>query len=485
MQYSLPFGIKVLQRCCPNCLTVGKELRYKIAILVLTFIAYGSYHLSRRPLSVVKNILNRNCSAIHPAPGFIVTNETQKTWCDWEPFDSNSVLGFMDSCFLFSYAIFMFVSGFIAERCHLRYFLALGMIGSGIFTYLFGIAYYYDIHSIYYFAFVQIVCGAFQTTGWPAVVAAVGHWFGPHSSRGLIFGIWNSHTSFGNILGAWVSGIFVDENWGLSFIVPGIIVAVAGFLLFLFLVPYPEEVGLKSADGESESSGGEQKTKVNQVCINFCCVGAVSFMSALKVPGVIEFSLSLFFSKLVAYTFLYWLPKYIQETTSLSSEDSAYLSIPFDMGGIVGSILAGLVADKTGASGLTCISMLLLSIPALLVYQFYGAISLGMNIFLLSILGGLVNGPYCLITTAVAADLGNEVKDSKAMATVTAIIDGTGSIGAAVGPLLAGVVSGAGWNNVFYMVLAADVASMLLLLRIGKNELNKLRIARFRSQNSV
>ena len=31
---------------------------------------------------------------------------------------------------------------------------------------------------------------------------------------------------------------------------------------------------------------------------------------------------------------------------------------------------------------------------------------------------------------------------SKALATVTAIIDGTGSIGAAIGPLLAGALSG-------------------------------------------
>lgn len=164
----------------------------------------------------------------------------------------------------------MFISGFIAERCHLRYFLALGMVGSGIFTYLLGVAFYYDIHSIYYFITVQIICGAFQTTGWPAVVAAVGHWFGPRSSRGLIFGIWNSHTNLGNIFGALIAGAFLEYNWGLSFIVPGLIVASVGFLLFLFLVPCktisvilttinhltiylvpdPEEVGLAAADVE-------------------------------------------------------------------------------------------------------------------------------------------------------------------------------------------------------------------------------------------
>lgn len=38
---------------------------------------------------------------------------------------------------------------------------------------------------------------------------------------------------------------------------------------------------------------------------------AISFFTALRIPGVIEFSICLFFAKLVSYTFLYWLPRYI------------------------------------------------------------------------------------------------------------------------------------------------------------------------------
>lgn len=52
--------------------------------------------------------------------------------------------------------------------------------------------------------------------------------------------------------------------------------------------------------------------------------------------------------------------------------------------------------------------------------------------FLLIVVGILVNGPYALITTAVAAELGTHETlegNAKALATVTAIIDGTGSIG--------------------------------------------------------
>ena len=41
---------------------------------------------------------------------------------------------------------------------------------------------------------------------------------------------------------------------------------------------------------------------------------AVGFLQALMIPGVIEYSLSLFFNKLVSYTFLFWLPFYVQVT---------------------------------------------------------------------------------------------------------------------------------------------------------------------------
>lgn len=39
----------------PNC-------SYKMSIIVLTFLAYACYHMSRKPISVVKSVLHGNCS---------------------------------------------------------------------------------------------------------------------------------------------------------------------------------------------------------------------------------------------------------------------------------------------------------------------------------------------------------------------------------------------------------------------------------------
>ena len=43
-------------------------------------------------------------------------------------------------------------------------------------------------------------------------------------------------------------------------------------------------------------------------------LAAIGFLDAWRLPGVAPFAFCLLFSKLVAYTFLYWLPFYIRHT---------------------------------------------------------------------------------------------------------------------------------------------------------------------------
>ena len=47
---------------------------------------------------------------------------------------------------------------------YVRYYLALGMIASGVSTFLFGLAYNTGIHNLWYFLAVQVVTGMFQVT---------------------------------------------------------------------------------------------------------------------------------------------------------------------------------------------------------------------------------------------------------------------------------------------------------------------------------
>ncbi|CAF97323.1 unnamed protein product, partial [Tetraodon nigroviridis] len=466
---------------------------YRGSILLLTFLFYTAYHLSRKPISIVKSQLHRNCSELVPPAGLNVSDND--TWCDWVPFDQGNykaLFGILDNCFLVAYAIGMFFSGIFGERLPLRYYLSFGMLMSGLFTCLFGLGYYWEVHSLLFYAFIQVMNGLMQTTGWPAVVACVGNWFGK-GKRGFIMGVWNSHTSVGNILGSLIAGAYVSSAWGMSFIVPGLIIAATGVICFFFLVEKPEDVNcspqhslgetepllqnLRSTEGMSNGSLATESVEVAEEHAE-----AISFVGALCIPGVVEFSLCLLFAKLVSYTFLYWLPLYISNVVHFHAKEAGDLSTLFDVGGIVGGILAGLVSDYTGGRATTCCVMLLLAAPM---------VSRGHGLPYAAVVrrscertvrphhhrrvcrpgekGGVVGSQWAptshqhsLFPLSQQGTHESLRGNSRALSTVTAIIDGTGSIGAALGPLLAGLISPTGWNNVFYMLICADALACLV-----------------------
>nr|XP_045359967.1 glucose-6-phosphate exchanger SLC37A1 isoform X2 [Camelus bactrianus] len=555
-------------------ISFSRDQWYRAFIFILTFLLYASFHLSRKPISIVKGELHRFCTA--PNEGEVhFHSQSQKagdtaphrlpgngTDCGWAPFDQDNyqqLLGALDYAFLCAYAVGMYLSGVIGERLPIRYYLTAGMLASGALTALFGLGYFYDIHSFGFYVVTQVVNGLVQTTGWPSVVTCLGNWFGK-GRRGLIMGVWNSHTSVGNILGSLIAGFWVSTCWGLSFIVPGAIVAAMGIVCFLFLIEHPKDIACSSTlvkhpkayengthrfrlqkqvltDERSKPLPGSQRrlrkyTKKGwarkrmcserrwlrgHVAARWTCfqaawvikthkdpemqclllsdgkhsghqnhvvilpadggggMAAISFTGALKIPGVIEFSLCLLFAKLVSYTFLFWLPLYITNVDHLDVRKAGELSTLFDVGGIFGGILAGVISDRLEKRASTCGLMLLLAAPTLYVFSAISKMGLEATVAMLLLCGALVSGPYALITTAVSADLGTHKSlkgNAHALATVTAIIDGTGSVGAALGPLLAGLISPSGWSNVFYMLMFADACALLFLIRLIHKELS-------------
>ncbi len=69
------------------------------------------------------------------------------------------LLGKLDLAFLGAYAVGMFGAGHLGDRIHLRKFLTFGMLASGAMVCSVGLAYFLDIHSIWYFVMVQIIGG--------------------------------------------------------------------------------------------------------------------------------------------------------------------------------------------------------------------------------------------------------------------------------------------------------------------------------------
>lgn len=484
-QLSKPPGIKFIESTKKSAISFKK---YQAIVLIVTFCAYTAYHATRKTTSIIKSALDpQSPTKINKIPWL-----REKGWAPFDGVDGTAMLGELDVAFLFVYATGMYFSGHVGDRMDLRVFLTAGMVGTGLFTSLFGLGYWANIHIFYYYLVVQMLAGLFQSTGWPSVVAVVGNWFGK-KKRGLIMGIWNAHTSVGNITGSLVASILLKYGWGWSLVVPGLMIAFIGLVVYLFLPINPESAGVCKDEDELliPQKEGEEITEPLLRSWTGEKESAVGFIEAWKIPGVAPFALCLFFAKLVAYTFLYWLPFYISHTAIdgkyLSNEDSGNLSTLFDVGGVVGGILAGHISDRLNARAITAASFMYCAIPVLFLYRSYGHISMTINIILMLITGMFVNGPYALITTAVSADLGTHSSlrgNSRALATVTAIIDGTGSIGAAIGPLLTGYISAKSWTAVFTMLMGAAFIAGLLLTRLVVAEV-AAKIQESRSQGSL
>jgi OPA family glycerol-3-phosphate transporter-like MFS transporter 1/2 len=314
---------------------------YRYMVLLITFIAYTSYHASRKPSSIVKSVLDPEPDKtlnVHPWPigsvflkdEILGKNKYKSEYIGWEPFNGKGgtkKLGLIDVAFVACYSLGMYGAGHLGDTLDLRLFLTSGMIGSGIFVGLFGMGYFWNIHVFGFYLVMQMVAGLFQATGWPSVVAVIGNWFGKRK-RGLIMGIWNAHTSVGNITGSLLAASVLDYGWGWSFIAPGMFIALAGVLVFLFLAAYPEDVGFpcsnvpaaraeavaRDVEAQAQSEGIVEKGKNAPIREGSGVRRSVGLLEACMIPGVLPFAFCLFFAKLVAYTFLYWLPFYLSQT---------------------------------------------------------------------------------------------------------------------------------------------------------------------------
>ena len=131
-------------------------------------------------------------------------------------------------------------------------------------------------------------------------------------------------------------------------------------------VDHPTMVGLPTVDGTeadeqpiiSENNNEDEGEKTVDT--------PVSFLSALKIPGVADYALSYFCLKLVNYSFFFWLPYYLHNTFHWTDADSNSVSTWFDVGGIIGGVVGGVGSDIWGHRSPVVFGMAILAVPSLL-----------------------------------------------------------------------------------------------------------------------
>jgi sugar phosphate permease len=111
--------------------------------------------------------------------------------------------------------------------------------------------------------------------------------------------------------------------------------------------------------------------------------------------------------------------------------------------------------------------------PLLLVFAYYmDTLPVYMLLGLLAFMGCLVGGPNNIITSAVAADLADDPSiggNSRALGTVTGIINGSGSVTAAIGQLAIPVLydwgkqAGVGYRYVWLFLIVCTITGTSLM----------------------
>ncbi|XP_044296977.1 sugar phosphate exchanger 3 isoform X2 [Varanus komodoensis] len=470
----------ILRRQPVNRALASQVTHHHVAVFLLTFFSYSLLHASRKTFSNVKVSISSQWT-----PSCL--NNTTFNLQPYELWNSSHLfpdaegatlfLGTLDTIFLFSYAVGLFVSGIIADRLNMRWVLSFGMCSSALVVFVFGtLTEWLHFYNVWFYSFLWIVNGLLQSTGWPCVVAVMGNWFGK-AGRGFVFGLWSACASVGNILGAFLASSVLQYGYEYAFLVTASVQFAGGVIVFFGLVISPKEIGLpevgEETDGAAEEGasepliGGdtneddeEQNYSIQATDLSSSGSGpqpeAIGFFQACCLPGVILYSLAYACLKLVNYSFFFWLPFYLSNNFGWKEAEADKLSIWYDVGGIIGGTIQGLISDMLQKRAPVLAISLTLAVVSLFGYS-RSPNSKAINAVIMAVTGFFIGGPSNMISSAISADLGRQemVKSSsEALATVTGIVDGTGSVGAAVGQYLVSLIQEKlGWMWVFYFFI--------------------------------
>ena len=199
---------------------------------------------------------------------------------------------------------------------------------------------------------------------------------------------------------------------------------------------------------------------------------------------MIPISISYFGLKLANYSIMLWIPIYSSEELDFSDGQKAAIAILYDIGTIIGCFGFGFLSDWFYAKRApVCFAGLLLATVFHTFLVFVdNNIMLLIVIFVLGVLTGGISGVIC---GAMCADLAKrpELKSEESIATVSGIVDGTGSLGAALGQLGIGYLQALGWHWVFAILAIFVFLSSLPLIPMAYKEMKEIKEIRLRKRN--
>lgn len=433
--------------------TVDRQYRYwRKRILAITIIGYALYYFVRANISVPLKAMGAD---LH--------------------YDK-AELGLITSIGGVTYGISKFLNGFLGDHANPRFFMAIGLIGCAAMNVCFGAS-----SAILFFAVFWFFNNYFQGMGFPPCAKSMAYWFSPRE-RATTFGIWHTSHMIGAALISALTGYLVRYlGWRSCFYIPAGLATFGALIVVLFLRDTPGSMGLppveiyKGEETPSElarelkepapagpieagSSARAIEYESGEAPMTYWQI-VVEYIFKNPYMWVISFAnLSVY---VLRYAQLTWGPTFLQESKGLSVVASGWLSFGSEMGGMMGALVGGFVADRFfhGRAGRVC--ALAMALMSGTIYAFWraprSAPYLAGALFVL--MGFLLYVPQMLIA-AMAMNLGTK-RASAAAVGLTGIIGYASTIitGWGIGSL----VDRHGWPAAFQLMIGCALLTLLLM----------------------
>ncbi|NAW69730.1 MFS transporter [Vibrio sp. V27_P1S3P104] len=410
--------------------TINATYRYwRLHIMLGMYLGYAGFYFTRRTLN-------------YAAPSLLTDLGLDK-----------GDFGLLGTLFYITYGCSKFISGTISDRSNPRYFMGIGLIATGFINIAFGFS-----SSISAFILLWVLNAWFQGWGWPACSKLLTTWYS-RSERGWYWAIWNTaHNIGGALIPIMVGYLTLHFGWRHGFIWPGVIGVLIGLILCWRLRDKPITQGLPKVGNwrndpleqaqENEGQGlSYQQILAQYVFTNrYIWLLAASYILVYIVRTAINDWGNLYLTE--------------QHHYSLINANAA-LSL-FEVGGFIGSLVAGWGSDKLFAGNRGPMNLLFaigifLSVAALWLMPMTHFIFQSAALFCI---GFFVFGPQMLIGMAAA-----ECSHKDSAGAATGFVGLFAYMGAALaGYPLAIILEHYQWNGFFITIaLCAGVIGLLLL----------------------
>jgi sugar phosphate permease len=389
----------------------------------MSWISYFSYYFTRKHFSVVKSSIG-----------------LAEVWLKW-----------IDFAYLLGYCVGQFAAGALGDVIGARIMVTLGMLASVAITVMFASADSLTSSVVVIYIACSACNGLVQATGWPGNGKLMATWF-PAATRGVVMGYWGTCYQLGGLAATVAAGWLLHWGWHAVYYGVAAWVGSVAIAYWVTVRDRPAEVGLPGDPSEVGVSPAD-----------LAALRRAQWPRLLKNPLTYALGISYFGLKLMRYGFLFWLPYYLNVSLGYGKSEAAFVSIAFELGGVIFVVLAGLIADRLLGRRriMVAAACSLLLFFALYAYREFGTYNVITNIAILMLVGGFLFGADTLISGASAQDLGGP----HAAALACGLINGIGSLGAvAQSVTLLPIKNTWGWDGVFVLFQAMAVLAFLALL---------------------